>query len=177
MRYTARQRFALHGRELINDIEVTNRGEAPMPAGIGVHPWFPFTTRARMTAATPLVWMVDAEYMPTGRQAPPERLDFTRGLAFAGSNVANCYSGWDGRAVIEWPEEAMRLTMLADPPLTHLVLYAPDGGDFFCVEPVSNAVDAFNLGPQGVPDVGYRLLSPGETLAARVRFVTEFLGA
>ena len=58
-----------------------------MPAGIGVHPWFPLTPRARMTAATPLVWLVDEEYMPTGRQAPPPRLDFTHGLAFAGSNV------------------------------------------------------------------------------------------
>jgi aldose 1-epimerase len=146
MRYTARQHFVLTGDELRIDLAVTNRGDGSMPAGIGIHPWFPLTPQARMTADLPWVWLVDAEYMPVERVQTPPSLDFRRGLAFAGTNVANSFSGWDGRAVIEWPEHRMRLTLLAGEPLRHLVIYAPDGRDFFCVEPVSNSVDAFNLG-------------------------------
>jgi aldose 1-epimerase len=173
LRYTARQHFELLDAELQVEISVTNRGDGPMPAGIGMHPWFPLTPQARLTADLPSVWLVDHEYMPVERAPTPPRLDFSRGLAFAGTNVANSFSGWDGHAVIEWPEQRMRLTLLAEEPLRHLVLYAPDGGDFFCVEPVSNSVDAFNLGAQGVLDVGYIVLQPNETLSGRVRFLLE----
>jgi len=173
LRYTARQLFALSEAELRIEIAVSNRGDGPMPAGIGVHPWFPLTPQARMTADLPWVWLVDEEYMPIERVPTPPHFDFGRGLAFAGTNVANSFPGWDGWAVIEWPEYGRRLTLLAEEPLRHLVLYAPEGADFFCVEPVSNSVDAFNLGPQGVPDVGYIVLQQNETLSGRVCFVLE----
>src|SRR5690606_35167682 len=57
LRYSARQRFVLAERELRIEIELTNRGDAPMPAGIGLHPWLPLTPLARMTADLPEVWL------------------------------------------------------------------------------------------------------------------------
>lgn len=165
MRYTARQHYALRPDGLAMTISLTNREDRPMPGGIGFHPWFPLTPGARMTANLPRVWLVDAEYMPLERVDTPPGWDFRRGLRFAGTNIANAFSGWDGTALIDWPELDMRLALAADPALRQIVLYAPDGGDFFCVEPVSNGVDAFNLGAAGVPDVGYTVLPPGGTLS------------
>jgi aldose 1-epimerase len=64
--------------------------------------------------------------------------------------------------------------VLADPVLGHLVIYTPEGENFFCVEPVSHSVDAFNLAEAGVPDTGTVVLDPGESLRGRVEFVPEF---
>ena len=69
----------------------------------------------------------------------------------------NGFSGWNGQVALEWPESRTRLTMAADVGLRHLVVYTPPGADFFCVEPVSHSVDAFNLAEQGVP--GFAALS------------------
>jgi aldose 1-epimerase len=170
LRYEARQDFRLAPDALEIRIAVTNRGEGRMPAGIGLHPWFPLTPEARMTAAVDSVFLVDAEYMPLAHRAPPERWDFRRGVRFRGSGLANNFTGWDGSAAIAWPEHGMRLTMTSDGVMDQLVCYCPDGADFFCVEPVSNSVDGFNLGALGSPHAGYRLLAPGATLAGTTRF-------
>jgi aldose 1-epimerase len=53
------------------------------------------------------------------------------------------------------------------------VIYTPAGQDFFCVEPVSNANDAFNMAARGVPDTGTVVLAPGEVLAGTMRLAVE----
>ena len=58
----------------------------------------------------------------------------------------------------------MALEMTAAGDLDRLVVFAPYGGDFFCAEPVSHIVDAFNWTADGMPpqDSGMRILAPGE---------------
>lgn len=91
----------------------------------------------------------------------------------AGAGLANGFSGWDGRATIEWPEWGARLTIIADSALRRLVIYTPGRETFMCVEPVSHSVDAFNLADAGVPDTGTVVLGPGETLRGRAEFIAE----
>lgn len=172
--YSAGQRFDLREDRLIAEIWIENDGRHPMPAGIGLHPWFIATPEARLTMRAERVWLVDAANL-FDRTAPvPERWDFSAGRRLAGTNLVNGFSGWDGRATIEWPEWNARLMMTADAALRHLVVYTPPGEGFFCVEPVSHSVDAFNLAEAGVPDTGAVILNPGETLRGRVEFLPEF---
>jgi aldose 1-epimerase len=58
----------------------------------------------------------------------------------------------------------------ASPPLRHLVIYVPPGQDHFCIEPVSHVNDGFNLLERGTEGTDVRVLAPGETLGAAVRF-------
>jgi aldose 1-epimerase len=58
--------------------------------------------------------------------------------------------------------------MTTAPPLNHLVVYAPDGRDYACVEPMTHAIDAHNRGTAG-DRLGLVELAPGETLAIEVR--------
>ncbi len=144
-----------------------------MPAGLGLHPYFVATPQARLTFGADRVWLVDDGNL-FDRVAPvPPRWDFGGGRAVAGTGLVNGFTGWDGRAVVEWPEWRARLTLTAGPSLRHLVVYTPLGADFFCVEPVSHSVDAFNLAARGVPDTGTLVLAPGETLRGRVEFLPE----
>jgi len=171
--YEAGQIFTLTDDRLVGEIWIENTGRQPMPAGLGLHPYFIATPRTRLTLRADRVWLVDAGNL-FDRVAPvPPRWDFGAGREIAGTGLVNGFTGWDGHAVIEWPEWPARLAVIAGPSLRHLVLYTPLGADFFCVEPVSHSVDAFNLAERGVPGTGTVVLAPGETLRGRVEFVPE----
>jgi len=168
--YRAEQRVALNGDgALAVSLAVTNEGGGPMPAGLGLHPYFPRTPRCRLTAAVKAMWATDAEVMPTALVAPPQGANPAAGLRPAEVALDNGFTGFAGRAVIDWPERAASLTLEADAALAFLVVYTPAGADFFCAEPVSHCTDAVNLAACR-DDTGLRVLAPGETFAAGARF-------
>jgi aldose 1-epimerase len=166
--YRARQVVVLESARLTMRIELANVGPDPMPAGIGHHPYFPRTPAARVTAAIERVWLADDEVMPTALVEPPPDRRLGEGVAVDRVALDNVFTGWSGRALIEWPERRASLTIAAAPPLRFLVVYTPPGCDFFCVEPVSHCPDAVNSAPRGVPDVGLVVLAPGETLVGEM---------
>jgi len=173
--YRARQRFALGERSVSVELSLTNESDTAMPAGLGWHPYFVGTPRTTLTASVKAIWLTDDEFMPTTLSPPPRELDPTRGVKVDAVALDNCFTGWRRRAVIEQPEERVRLTMTAEPPLEFLVAYTPPGRPFFCAEPVSHITDAFNLAAAGRPDTGMRILPPGETLRATVTLSVERL--
>ena len=174
--YRAEQRFTLDGGALTVEIAVTNLGDAAMPAGLGLHPYFPRTPGCRLTAGVARIWATDAEVMPTGLVEMAEGADPSHGLLPAQAVLDNCFTGFSGRAVIDWPGRGASLTLEADPALAFLVVYTPPGADFFCVEPVSHCTDAVNLAAAGHGDTGLRTLGPGERFAASVRFLPRLAG-
>ena len=167
--YRARQSFTLTEGELTMEIEVVNESREAMPAGLGLHPYFVRTPRARITAEVAGMWRTDDEVMPTELAEPPPERDLRGGVVAEALAMDNTFTGWDGRAVIDWPEWSASLAMTAEPPLGMLVVYAPPDERFFCVEPVANCTDAFNMLARGRDDSGARVLQPGERLAAKVR--------
>jgi aldose 1-epimerase len=60
--------------------------------------------------------------------------------------------------------------MTVDPALSTLVIFSPPERSFFCVEPVSHCIDAFNLAAKGMGDTGMRVLASGESWEATVHF-------
>lgn len=167
--YRARQILELDDHGLRVTIDLTNVGARPMPAGIGLHPYFVRTADVTLTARLDHVWPADERKIPKERVPLPAHWDFSKTLRVGALAMDNCFGGWDGRAEIRWPETGLSLTIEADPGLGHLVIYIPPGEDFFSVEPVSNANDGFNLMARGVDGTGVRILDPGETLSGRVR--------
>lgn len=168
--YLARQIVRVDEHALEIAIELTNRGPDPMPAGIGLHPYFPATPRAALTADVVDMWRADAALLPTYSGAIPAGLHFDAGQALADTQLDNCFGGWSGRAVIEWPERGIALDIQASEALRTLVVYTPPGHDFFCVEPASHLNNAFQLAAAQVSNTGARLLMPGNTLEGTVRF-------
>ncbi len=149
-------------------LRLTNRGSEPMPAGLGLHPYFAGASETRLRADVHQVWLTDAEVMPTDLVDLPARWHLPSGRAIAGLDCDNLFTGWCGTARIDWP--AHSVSVRAAPPLDKLVVYAPPGADFFCVEPVSHVTDAFNLANQGHTDTGIRVLSPDQSLTAEIHF-------
>ncbi len=164
--YRAGQRFALHDGALSVELSLTNTGARAMPAGLGLHPYFPRSPQCRLSAALEGMWKTDAEVMPTELI----KADLSGGLRPAEAALDNCFTGFAGQAVIDWPERHASLTLQADGDLSFLVVFTPPGEDFFCVEPVSHSTDAVNLAAQR-GDTGLKVLQPGERFAATLSFI------
>lgn len=154
--YRAAQHFMLAPRRMTIGLSLTNAGETPMPAGLGLHPYFPLDARTRLTFAAERVWLADETMLPTVAAGAAQFGDWTEAAPVAGAAlIDNAYQGWRGTARIEQGWGSVELSA-TNAPVLHL--YRPPGADFFCVEPVSHLPDAVNR-------VGMEVLGPGETLA------------
>ena len=153
-------------------LAMTNTGSAPMPAGLGFHPYFQrslfdpaenaelrfsatgaYTSLSPEEAAAPL--QPEQKFSPS-RAIPPEGFD-------------TCFAGWDHEADIRWPASGITGELRADPTLGHLILFTPPEESFFALEPVSNANNGFNLFARHIPDSGVQVLAPSTTLIAGFR--------
>jgi aldose 1-epimerase len=169
-RYRARQSFRLDEHSLTANISVENREDRALPAGIGLHPFFARDPDTELAFHTARVWLADAETLPTIRVAVPPQWDFRTPRRVDEATADNCFDGWDGRATIVWPRHGLRLDLEASDRLRHVVLYIPPGKDYFALEPVSHANNAFALAARGVEDVGTVSVAAGEVLAGEIVF-------
>ncbi len=159
-RYRARQHYRLDEASLAIKISIENLEDRPVPAGIGLHPFFVRDADCTLACRTGFAWRADAEILPVERGPVPPDWDFAAGRRPDDVALDNCFDGWDGHATIVWPARRLRLGLEASTPFRHLVIYTPPGQSFFCVEPVSHANG----------QVGLAALGPGGTLAGEAVF-------
>lgn len=143
------------GIELV--LAITNRGPGPMPAGLGWHPYFVKPPGTTLTAPLDGWWETDAAVLPARHVAAPGT-DWT-GKLHPAVTTDNVFTGFSGEAVFETPE--VRTALVSGEAARWLVIYAPAGADFACIEPVTHPTDALNA--DGLP--GIAVLAVGETLA------------
>jgi aldose 1-epimerase len=173
-RFEASQRFELDATGLRCTITLHNRDTAPMPAGIGHHPYFIHHARTRLSADTAAMWRGDAEVMPVALEPTPEVALLREGVELAELDLDNNFTGWQHEARIEGPAASRALVMAAEAPLDFFVLYCPSGADHFCAEPVSQCTDAFNLWDRHGPgEVGGTVLAPGASLSGRWSLLSQ----
>ncbi len=170
--FQAEQRFALTETALRHDLLVRNTAEHPTPLALGMHPFFPRTPRATLRFAARHVWLHDAQRIPTERIETPAHWDHRDGLPVGVQVLDHCFATWGGIARIDWPEHRLALTLAADPVFRHLIVYVPEGRDFFAVEPVSNMTDGINR-IDGHTEHGMAILKPGEELSGTIRLSLE----
>lgn len=169
-RFAAEQQISLVNGALTIAMTLQNLDDSEMPAGMGLHPYFPATPGAHLNAQVDGMWRTDAEVLPTIHGAVLPNADPCAGLAIADAALDTVFTGWDGTAKIHWPERQASLTIEAETPLRNLVVYTPAGEDHFCVEPVSNVTDAFNMSSYHALRTGVFILTPGERRSTSVRF-------
>ena len=151
--YRAEQHFVLAPGAIRIELSLTNLADTQMPAGLGLHPYFPCDAGTRLRFEAESVWLADATMLPIETAAAAHFGDWAAGAAVAGDGlIDNVYEGWDGLAQIEqcWGRIAIQGEGAAV-----LHLFRPPGADFVCAEPVSHLPDAINRG-------GMDVLAPGE---------------
>lgn len=162
--YEAKQSFTIRDNQLIVSLTLINKGGIPMPCGLGWHPFFPKDDDTIVRFKTKNVWAHESA-PPRERpiKTPPE-WQFDKGLKISELELDTCFGGFDGKAELIWPSRNRKINMTAYSDFGHAVVWSPAGENFFCVEPVTNATDAFNLASRGVAGTGIKTLDPGEDL-------------
>jgi aldose 1-epimerase len=124
-------------------LAMRNAGPVAIPAGLGWHPFLPVRGGVTLTSKFATVWPAIRDSIPAGPVALPGELDFAEGRELP-SGLDTGFGGWDGEATVLWPNEGIGLAFTAGAPLGHVILYTPAGRDFFCLEPVTHAINAIN---------------------------------
>ncbi len=166
--FAARETFTLDEAALTIALEIENRAEGAMPAGLGLHPFFSGRTIARLTGDLPFIWESTLERIPIRIAQVQATRKFTRGRRVAPLTLDHCFSGSDGPLDIEWDDKPLKLR-IERRGAAHTIIYTPQEQDFFCVEPSSHAPDAVNR-REGAEITGLRVLKPGETMRMECRF-------
>lgn len=160
-----RQRLALEPGRLSLHAEVV-AGDA-MPAALGWHPWF---SRRDLDPSIRLAAdhvLGTRDQLPTGELLPVDAAtDLRTGPALGDRRLDDVYPDARSPVEIKWPD--LRLVMEFAEPLGVIVVYTPPEG--FCVEPQTSWPNAFGMPPGSAARAGVRLLGPGASLQATVRF-------
>ena len=163
--FRAEQEFVLEGNRLRVTLRLVNQGDTPMPAGLGLHPYFQRHPGMRVEYRVGREWQIDADYLATGDyQDAPNTL---RIAADNGESVAHYQSRWDGKVRVDYPQGSLELHS----DLTHMVAFAPAGLGYLCLEPVSHLADAFNRPRAEWAEVGTHELAPEEALETTLEFI------
>jgi aldose 1-epimerase len=173
--YDVRLRVEAVQRSLHVDLSVTNRSADPMPAGLGIHPWFrrPFSVAIRGAAVHPL-------NTATQPDAQPEPVSGDFDLREIGEMADGLDAAWTDLAEppveLRWPQAGIRATMRTTPPAPYIVAASPVEVDAIAIEPETHAPQGLRRLVRDEPG-GLALLDPGQSLAMRVELAFERLGA
>lgn len=160
--FLAEQRIALRSDGLHCTLSVSNTDTCPQPVGLGWHPYFPGHLDATLRMQVSGIWLKDEEDIPV-RCAPHAPI----AQPLAGAGWDHCFDGWDGEALICYPFHSIKLNSSE----RKAVVFTPNHGQFFCVEPVSHVNNAINAPEPSAQ--GLRILQSGQTAQATMSICLE----
>jgi aldose 1-epimerase len=165
--YEALQAFSLDERGFEGSLACRNLSDEPMPCGLGQHPYFPCGPGTRLETKVTHAWTTDDKVLPVEKVPAEGRFDL-RDRLVCGQGLDNGFAGWGGEARMsdpDWPY-ALRLSS-ADAHFFQL--YSPPQGGIFVAEPVTHANAALNAPEEQWPELGLRVLAPGEMTSLPMR--------
>ncbi|HYM53593.1 MAG TPA: hypothetical protein VEW45_09020 [Candidatus Dormibacteraeota bacterium] len=162
--YEVGLRIEIVDRSLRIEQTLTNLAEDPMPAGIGLHPWF----------CRPLLVAIRGEVVHrvnAASQPQPEQVSGSFDLRQMGEMAADLDATWarlaDPPVELRWPTIGLGATMRITAPEPHVVAASPSGLDAIALEPQTHAPQGLRRMLNGEPG-GLALLQPGATLSLTV---------
>ena len=165
--YAARQEIALDDGGLTIELSCRNLSDQPMPCGLGQHPYFPCGPQTRLDTEVTHAWTIDEKVLPVDRVAATGRFDL-RDRLVCGQDLDNGFAGWGGEARMSDPEWPFELK-LSSADARFFQLYSPRDGGIFVAEPVTHANAALNAPEADWPELGMRVLEPGEEMSLTMR--------
>ena len=168
--YDVSQRISVEGTVLSLDCALTNGSDEPMPAGIGLHPWW----------RAPLQLSVDAGLVYPDNTAPPTiRPTAATGhldLRQLGEPAEGLDATWtqigSPRVELAWPALRMAATLSLSPAADHVVVAAPPELGAVAVEVQTHAADGLGRLLRGEPG-GMRMLAPGDELSLSLQLAVR----
>ncbi len=158
--YEASLSASVSGAVLRLEYSLENRSDAPMPAGLGLHPWF----RAPLEVAIPAP---RAYPVNDGSPAHPVRVDGTLDLIARRTPPPDLDATWtdldDPWIDLAWPDADVELRIEIGAPAALVALASPAGLGAVAVEPQTHGPDPLRRFVRGEADAP-ALLEPADTL-------------
>ena len=165
--YEARQEFTLDAGGLSLRLTCRNVSAEPMPCGLGQHPYYPCGPETKIDAEVTHAWTIDEKVLPVDKVRADGRYDL-RDRKVCGQGLDNGWGGWNGSARMtdpDWPYDLEMSSLEA----RFFQLYSPRDGGIFVAEPVTHANAALNAPEEQWPELGMRVLEPGEAMSLDMR--------
>ena len=165
--YSAEQHFSLDEGGLSLRLTCRNTSDEPMPCGLGVHPYFPCGPDTLLDTKVDCAWTVDRNVLPVEKVPAEGRYDL-KNRHVCGQDLDNGFGGWGGEAQMsdpDWPYEVR----MSSPEAKFFQLYSPPDSKIFVAEPVTHANTPLNYPESEWPELGMRVLGPGEAMSLDVR--------
>jgi aldose 1-epimerase len=158
--YEVGARYAVEHATLTFELRVTNLADEPMPAGVGLHPWFLRPLEVAIHADTVFPSNLATERDP---EAVGGAFDL-RHLAPMADDLDGCWADIADPAVVtRWPSTGLTMTMRAGATVPVIVAASPADVDAVAIEPETHAPQAFRRTRGGEP-LGLEWLAPGASL-------------
>ena len=159
---------------LVLRLRVTSTDDAPMPVGLGFHPFFPITSETTLQAQWSGRWEMGDDKLPTEWKKVSAETDFALPRAIRDWKVDHCFTDWEQRATLA--HSTHRTIVTASGDAKNLICFAPnDGRNFIALEPVTNINNAFVLAARGVANTGMRVLGRGDSFEMSMTISVEGL--
>ncbi len=166
-RYEALQEISLDEQGVSIELNCRNTSDAPMPCGLGQHPYFNCGPQTRIDTHVVCAWTIDDKVLPVEKVPADGRYDL-KNRAICGQDLDNGFGGWGGEASMadeDWPYDLR----LSSPQAKFFQIYSPAQGGIFVAEPVTHANAALNASESEWEQLGIRVLGPGEAMRLDMR--------
>ena len=167
-RFVSQQHFQLEHDRLIYDLSITNADRNEMPAGLGLHPFFPESKKARVTGLFDGCWNCSDRGVPSDFQVLGPREGLSGEATMSEVGLDRVYVGLRSDIEVRWDNRPYYLTLLSPKEAHAHVIYSPVGEDFFCIEPVSHLPNVINMNQTAG---NMSILNPGESLSIQIVFI------
>jgi aldose 1-epimerase len=150
------------------EMHIKNLGDALMPVGFGIHPYFLRRGQTpRLCFAASGVYLTDQTNVPQrGAEAISEWLKFSQPKPLESRQIDHVFAGWDGSAALMWQDCTLHIK--ASEVFGHFVVFTGAPDDTIALEPITHATNAFNLAAAGVDGTGHQVLEPGRSLSGTI---------
>ena len=165
--YEARQQFEIDERGFSVRLSCRNLSNEAMPCGLGQHPYFPCGPSTRLDTHVTHAWTIDEHVLPV-EEVPAEGRYDLKDRPVCGQDLDNGFGGWGGEARMSDPDWPFAL-QLSSPEAKFFQVYSPPVGNIFVAEPVTHANAALNAPEDKWPQLGMRVLEPGEEMSLDMR--------
>ncbi len=170
--YDVGLRISVADRSVRIRLSLTNTSSDPMPAGLGLHPWFRRPLLVAIRGAAVFTRNAATEARPVPAHGPFD-------LRAVDEMPADLDATWTDLAEppveLRWPDQGVGATMRIASPTRHVVAASPGGLDAIAVEPETHAPQGLRRLLNGEPG-GLTMLGPGRTLDLGVELAFERLG-
>ena len=173
-RYRAIQTYELDGPTLHITIDLQNTGLTPLKCGIEIRPLLVRDSDTRISAPAGGIWIARESGNPPRLVPTPSAWQFGVAYPLPAKAVDHAFTGWGGRALVEWPARQLSLAIVGNTDCYRLRVLP--GEDSFSFQVMNDQSGHRNI-RDGDEVSGLTVLAAGETLTRRVDFKVESLAS